>query len=116
LSLGGEECADAVIASGAVPGLIAMINSPYSELGAQAIWALGNLAGESARCQSVVLQAGALLPLVEFLERDLSLEDLRISTWALRHLCESAIHDLHGEIGFDWASNFASLPRPETLI
>lgn len=56
----------------------------------QSVWVLGNLAGEGAATRDLVLNAGALLPLVNNLKKTswdrLSL--LRILTWTLSNLCD----------------------------
>ncbi len=52
----------------------------------QAVWALGNIAGDSPKCRDMVLEAGALLPLLEQLKNS-KLSMLRNATWTLSNFC-----------------------------
>ena len=49
----------------------------------QAVWALGNIAGDSAQCRDLVLESGALAPLLEQLRDNTKLSMLRNATWTL---------------------------------
>lgn len=54
----------------------------------QAVWALGNIAGDSPRCRDYVLREGALKPLLNILnESPNKLSMLRNSTWTLSNFC-----------------------------
>ncbi|KAK9147008.1 hypothetical protein Sjap_006911 [Stephania japonica] len=53
----------------------------------QAIWALGNVAGDSPECRDMVLNNGALTPLLAQLNEDAKLSMLRDATWALSNFC-----------------------------
>lgn len=53
----------------------------------QAVWALGNIAGDSPKCRDMVLEAGALLPLLEQLKVNSKLSMLRNATWTLSNFC-----------------------------
>jgi hypothetical protein len=61
-------------------------NDP-SGLAAQAVWALGNIAGDSAKCRDLVLEHGALPPLLEQLKDNTKLSMLRNATWTLSNFC-----------------------------
>ena len=54
---------------------------------AQAVWALGNIAGDSPKCRDLVLEAGALMPLLEQLKDNSKLSMLRNATWTLSNFC-----------------------------
>ena len=54
---------------------------------AQAVWALGNIAGDSPKCRDLVLDAGALMPLLEQLKDNSKLSMLRNATWTLSNFC-----------------------------
>jgi importin subunit alpha-1 len=55
---------------------------------AQAVWALGNIAGDSAESRDLVLTQGALAPLLELLGTDSPKQSmLRNATWTLSNLC-----------------------------
>lgn len=53
----------------------------------QAVWALGNVAGDSPRCRDLVLGQGALLPLLAQLNEHAKLSMLRNATWTLSNFC-----------------------------
>ena len=53
----------------------------------QAVWALGNIAGDSPECRDLVLSEGALQPLLKLLEPSAKQSMLRNATWTLSNLC-----------------------------
>ena len=53
----------------------------------QAVWALGNVAGDSPSCRDLVLGHGALLPLLAQLNEHSKLSMLRNAKWTLSNFC-----------------------------
>ena len=54
----------------------------------QAVWALGNIAGDSPECRDIVLSYGIIDSLLMLLkERDLHVTTRRNATWTLSNLC-----------------------------
>ena len=53
----------------------------------QAVWALGNIAGDSHQCRDMVLATGALMPLLEQLKDSSKLSMQRNATWTLSNFC-----------------------------
>lgn len=53
----------------------------------QAVWALGNIAGDSPVCRDMVLDAGAMPPLLDQLKDGSKLSMLRNATWTLSNFC-----------------------------
>jgi hypothetical protein len=53
----------------------------------QAVWALGNIAGDSPQCRNMVLQAGALPPLLDQLGDNQKVSMQRNATWTLSNFC-----------------------------
>ena len=51
------------------------------------MWALGNIAGDSPKCRDLVLESGALVPLLGQLKDDSKISMLRNATWTLSNFC-----------------------------
>ena len=86
LSSGTSDVTGRVINSGAIPGLVALLSSKNDDLREQALWALGNIAGDSPLFRDYVLQAGALQPLLHcFKSSKIGL--LRNAAWSLSNFC-----------------------------
>jgi importin subunit alpha-1 len=76
-----------VIEHGAIPVFVELLKSQNDDVKEQAVWALGNIAGDSAQCRDQVLNAGALRPLLELCTKDAKITMLRNATWSLSNLC-----------------------------
>jgi importin subunit alpha-1 len=76
-----------VIDHGAVPIFVQLLSSPSDDVREQAVWALGNVAGDSPKCRDLVLSTGALMPLLAQLTDNTKLSMLRNATWTLSNFC-----------------------------
>jgi importin subunit alpha-6/7 len=79
----------AVINAGAVPIFVQLLRSPSAEVREQAVWALGNIAGDSAEFRDYVFRLNVMPPLLDLFanvpnERSTM---LRNATWTLSNLC-----------------------------
>lgn len=72
---------------GAVPIFVRLLMSSNDDVREQAVWALGNIAGDSPPCRDLVLQAGAMQPLLNQLNQNSKLSMLRNATWTLSNFC-----------------------------
>lgn len=70
----------------AVPALLPLLCSTSTAVKDQALWALGNCAGDSPAMRDTVLLYGLLGPLLDNLQPDADVSTLRVSCWALCNL------------------------------
>jgi len=49
--------------------LVDLLSSQHVEVVEQAIWGLGNIAGDSHKVRDLVINAGAIKPIAEILDR-----------------------------------------------
>ncbi|KAK8589784.1 hypothetical protein V6N12_024175 [Hibiscus sabdariffa] len=79
---------------GTIPILVKLLGSS----GADSIWALGNVAGDSPATRNVVLGHDALLPLLAHLNENAKLTVLRNATWTLLNFCRGKSQPLFDQV------------------
>lgn len=77
-----------VVSCGALPRFIALLHSQDTEVREQAVWALGNIAGDGPKLRDDTIAAGLMQALLYLANPEISgLSMLRNVTWAISNLC-----------------------------
>eukprot|EP01083_Nonionella_stella_P206948 752256_1 len=76
-----------VVDAGGVPIFVELLKSPDEEVREQAVWALGNIAGDAPDCRDLVLNSGAMQPLLALCTTEAKITLLRNATWTLSNFC-----------------------------
>jgi len=64
-----------------------LLKSKNQAIAEQAIWAIGNIAGDCAAYRDMILKCGGLDPLVNILSTSSSFNTIKHGSWALSNLC-----------------------------
>lgn len=85
---GSSQQTKTIVDSGAAKTFIEMLQSPHPEVKEQAVWALGNVAGDCAECRDYLLVSGIMDPLLNLLrESEQNVTLTRNAVWTLSNLC-----------------------------
>mmetsp|Transcript_57276 Transcript_57276/g.161772 ORF Transcript_57276/g.161772 Transcript_57276/m.161772 type:complete len:544 (-) Transcript_57276:155-1786(-) len=87
IASGTAEQTRVVVEHGALPIFVMLLGSPNDDVREQAVWALGNIAGDSPNFRDLVLQSGGLYPIMAVFRESEKTSMLRNATWTLSNLC-----------------------------
>lgn len=87
IASGTAEQTRVVVEHGALPIFVQLLQSPNDDVREQAVWALGNIAGDSPNFRDLVLQSGGLNPVMTVLRESEKTSMMRNATWTLSNLC-----------------------------
>ncbi|CAA7013919.1 unnamed protein product [Microthlaspi erraticum] len=82
----------------------------------KAVWALGNVAGDSPRCRDLVLSQGALLPLLSQLNEHAKLSMLRNATWTLSNFCRGKPQPTFDQVCLSFLPEFVLMIKEDYVI
>jgi len=116
IAAGNSEHTRCVVENDCVPELVRLIKSNHGDIREQAVWALGNIAGDSLRYRQTVLRHNTLDALQVMIWSELhqvyhNLSTLKICIWALSNLCRG-----NGSVELDYELLRIALPVIEAFL
>jgi importin subunit alpha-6/7 len=112
VAAGSSDHARVLIQKGAIPALVGLMSSSSDEVLEQAVWVLGNLAGDGPPARDKVLKENALFPLLQIIHNSSKrVSLLRISTWALSNICDGQPQAYSSNTPFDLPSVLSCLVK-----
>ena len=72
---------------GVIPAFLSQLQSPEVPVREQAVWALGNIAGDSYQCRDQLLQQGVLVKLLPLTSENVKPSLRRNAVWTISNLC-----------------------------
>ena len=88
IASGEHDHVQLLVDRGAVEVLVKLLASQQADVVEQVIWALGNISGDNARVRDLVINAGAVEPISQIVDRlPPSSVYMRNASWTLANLC-----------------------------
>lgn len=89
IASGTTEQTQSVIRANAAPKFVALLSSPSINVAEQAVWALGNIAGDGAEARDLVLGNDVVAGLLHLVGHDIPISFLRNVVWLMSNLCRN---------------------------
>lgn len=87
IGTGSSEDVLALVENGVLPLLIQFLSENQLGVADQAIWAIGNLAGDSPSIRDKVIEEGGVDAVINFINNTTNRTNLIQAAWALSNLC-----------------------------
>jgi len=84
---GTKEQTKVVIDNHGIEVFVQLLSAQDVKVSEQAIWALGNISGDSTDARDLVLSKGAMVPLIQLINRSTKMSVLRNGTWCVSNFC-----------------------------
>ncbi|XP_062999558.1 importin subunit alpha-8 [Elgaria multicarinata webbii] len=78
-----------VVEANGIQGLVVLLSSPHIHICEQAVWALGNIAGDGPMYRDTLINFNVIPPLLSLVVPTTPVEFLRNITWTLSNLCRN---------------------------
>lgn len=89
IASGTSEQTMAVVNAHAVPEFVRLLSSQHDNVCEQAVWALGNIAGDGPQLRDFVVRSGIVHPLLALVKPDAAAPYLRNVSWTISNLCRN---------------------------
>ena len=93
IASGASHQTTAVVKQNAVPAFVRLLSCHVPEVVEQAVWALGNIAGDGPNFRDIVLDSGVVEPLAMLIEdTNVSVAFLQNISWTMSNLCRNKVY------------------------
>lgn len=93
---------------GAVPMFIRLLSSEHQNVMDQAVWALGNIAGDGSQCRDFCVQCGVIQPLLALIKPNIQVKNALLFSLLL-HFLQSPLDYFPSIYCVDWLPSQCSV-------
>lgn len=87
ISTGGPEEVETIVNCNVIPLMVQLLVENRPGIADQAIWGIGNLAGDSPNIRDKVIDEGGVDAVIHFINNTTNQNNLTQAAWALSNLC-----------------------------
>ncbi|GFY62092.1 importin subunit alpha-4 [Trichonephila inaurata madagascariensis] len=89
IASGNSSQTHTVVNAGAIPLFINLLSSPHANVAEQAVWAIGNIAGDGPELRDLVLKYDVVPALKKLLTTEITIQFRRNIAWTMSNLCRN---------------------------